>query len=122
QQDLCPGHLDQLQQERECHDGEECQGRAVHPDSRQVLLHWTVSFDALVGTAEGAGSSRRTSMTWPVRSESRTSREVRATRSALSRLSAGSSPKARVRIGVWVRSGLMQLMRTPFSDHSSARA
>ena len=34
----------------------------------------------------------------------------------------GSAPKARSRIGVWVRSGLTQFTLTPIGDHSSASA
>ena len=48
--------------------------------------------------------------------------EALATERESSSESAGSSPKALVRIGVPVRSGLTQLTVTPLSAHSSARA
>jgi hypothetical protein len=65
---------------------------------------------------------RRTSITCPVRSDTRTSIEVRATAMEDSSVPGGSAPKARSRIGVWVRSGLTQFTFTPIGDHSSASA
>ena len=50
------------------------------------------------------------------------SSEARATAAESSRVPAGSSPNALVRIGVPVRSGLTQFTRTPSSAHSSASA
>ena len=61
-------------------------------------------------------------MTCPVRSDSSTSIEVSATALDDSSEPSGSAPKALVRIGVEVRSGLTQLTRTPSGAHSSARA
>lgn len=68
------------------------------------------------------GSCLRTSITWPVISDSRTSRELRATDSDVSSEAEGSWPNALVRIGVAVRSGFTQLTRMPSSAHSSASA
>ena len=78
--------------------------------------------NSVLERAPPSGSMRRTSMTWPVRSDSRTSIAVRATAWELSSESAGSSPKAFFRRGVAVRSGLMTLTRMPSGAHSSASA
>ena len=61
-------------------------------------------------------------MMWPVRWESSTSRDCRATSFEDSSVPGGSSPKALIRMGVLVRSGLTQLTRTPEEAHSSASA
>ena len=58
----------------------------------------------------------------PVSPLTRTSSERRATSVDSSSEPAGSSPNALVRIGVPVRSGLMQLTGMPSPDHSSASA
>ena len=73
--------------------------------------------------ANAAGpSSRRMSMMCPVCPDSSTSSDCLATSGEDSRVPGGSSPNAFVRIGVPVRSGLMQFTRTPVPAHSSARA
>lgn len=59
---------------------------------------------------------------WPVWRDNKTSSEVRATVIESSSVPGRSSPKALVRIGVAVRSGLMQLTRTLLSPHSLASA
>ena len=86
--------------------------------------HAPVMLTAASAASRGAGTpgARRTSMT--CRSGRRSARRARSgppPRTA-SRVPAGSWPKALVRIGVAVRSGLMQLTRTPSSAHSSASA
>ena len=68
------------------------------------------------------GVSRRRSMMWPVSRETRTLSDARPTCEASSSVPGGSSPNALSRIGVAVRSGLMQLTRTPAGPHSSASA
>ena len=59
---------------------------------------------------------------WPVPVDSKVSRAAPATSIESSSEPGGSSPKAFVRIGVPVRSGLRQLTRTPNAAHSSASA
>src|SRR5688572_33114366 len=92
-------------------------------DASAECKAYLVGVSALLSRAGAAGAcSTRTVTTWPVIDDASTRRLTSATCSGSSRLDAGSMPNAADRIGVRVRCGLTQLIRTPLAVHSSASA